>query len=287
MSGASANGNGGKYQYYQCCSKKYGQAKCKNKSINKNSFENFILKSIRNHIFTEKNLLTLADDANKLSKEKYEAGKNKNEELKNRLQILNKRIQNTQTLLADGEVQNQQTILSMLADFRKEESEIKNQITKIGEITFKPIEKTDIQKYCQKTRGILQTKTLEEKREVLQSIIQKITVLTDRKMFIEYNLPLFERGGSGENGRTAGVTHGSPLTWNAPRAGLEPATRQENPCDRRSVIDNWFAIQQAGGLQGRKPHGGDGFFAKPLKGVKVIKKCSSFWNTTVTCSGSI
>ena len=82
MAGASANGNGGKYQYYQCCSKKYGQAKCKNKSINKNTFESFILKSIKNHIFTEKNLLTLADDTTRILKAKCESEKLKKRHFK-------------------------------------------------------------------------------------------------------------------------------------------------------------------------------------------------------------
>jgi DNA invertase Pin-like site-specific DNA recombinase len=213
MSGASANGNGGKYLYYQCSSKKYGQAKCKNKSINKNTLENFIIKSIKNQILTETNLMILADEYNQFVKEKSDSEKIKREDLEKRLQILNKRIQNTQTMLADGKLENQQTVLSMLGDFRKEENEIQDQLAKIGDTTFKPFEKTDIQKYSQKTRGILESKTLEEKREVLPSIIQKITVTTDRKILIEYDF----HPGKGMEGRTAGVTHGSPLTLFAPR----------------------------------------------------------------------
>ncbi|MDH4263891.1 MAG: recombinase family protein [Spirochaetia bacterium] len=221
MHGASANGNGGKYLYYQCSSIKYGQAKCTNKSINKNLLENFILKSIKNHILTEKNLTTLADEDNQLQKEKYESGKISKLDLEKRLQILNKRIQNTQTMLADGKLENQQTVLSMLGDFRKEESEIQDQLARIGDITFKPFEKSDIDKYSQKTRGILQTRTLEDKREVLQSFIQKITITADRKMFIEYSFP----PGTGEIGRTVGINHGSSPMCFAPRPGLEPGTR--------------------------------------------------------------
>ncbi|MDH4263959.1 MAG: recombinase family protein [Spirochaetia bacterium] len=219
--GASANGNGGKYLYYQCSSKKYGQAKCKNKSINRNSFENFILKSIKNHILTEKNMMTLADDTNKISKAKYESDKLMKDILKERLQILKVRINNTQNMLADNDLEDQKAGFSMLGDFRKEENEIQDQLAQIGNLTFKPFEKSDIDKYSQKTRGNLQILDFEKKRQFLQTFIQKITVTSDRKIFIEYDLPLM----AGNAVRTVGVNHGSSPTLYAPRPGLEPGTR--------------------------------------------------------------
>jgi len=70
-----------------------------------------------------------------------------------------------------------------------------------------------------KTPGNFAGKTLEEKREVLQSFIQKITMTKDTKMLIEYDFLCWKEEGSGDVARTAGVTHGSPLAWNAPRPG--------------------------------------------------------------------
>ena len=220
--GASANGNGGKYLYYQCSSKKYGQAKCKNKSINKNSFENFILKSINNHIITEKNLMTLADDTNRILKAKYESEKLKKDILKKRLQILKVRINNTQNMLADNDLEDQKVGFSMLGDFRKEENEIQDQLAQIGDITFIPLEKSDIMDVAQKTRGNLRMADFDKKRNFVQSFIQKITVMSDRKILIEYDFLL---AAAGNAVRTVGVNHGSSPTLYAPRPGLEPGTR--------------------------------------------------------------
>jgi RNA polymerase-binding transcription factor DksA len=101
----------------------------------------------------------MADNANKISKVKCESEKIQKEDLKKRLQLLKQRIQNTQNMLADCNVstglsaslKDQQTGFSMLRDFRKEESEIEDQLRKIPNTTFKPCEKSEILDFAQKT----------------------------------------------------------------------------------------------------------------------------------------
>ena len=73
--------------------------------------------------------MTLMDDTNRILKAKYESEKLKKDDLKKRLQLIQKRIQNTQNMIADSNastelsarLEDQQAVFSMLRDFRKEE----------------------------------------------------------------------------------------------------------------------------------------------------------------------
>ena len=210
--GSSSNGNGGKYYYYKCTANKYGKSKCQTKTLRKEALENFITTNIKNHIFTNENMLSMARYINGVSKENFERETAKQKELENKLSMIRQRIRNTQNLLADNKAKDQDLCFSMLKDFRKEGRELEAKLFRIKDLSYEPLEEKKILEYAKQAKGSFERSSLTENKRFIQSFVKEITINSDQDIYIEYTLPL----GSGGSSTAQIIGDGASTVMSAP-----------------------------------------------------------------------
>lgn len=255
MIGHSANGNGGKFRYYECgASRRMGKASCTQKAISADSIEEQALRQIKEYLTDEKNILSLIDANN----EALEAmQKNKGSEIARLRADISRKdtaAKNLMKAVESGDGLKLGHIAARLDELSSEKSALEGRVQELEAFQLlEPIDKDEAEAFIEYMSTLFRSGLLRNKT-LFQGLIQKIELLAGgAKAQVTYNphfhpkadlIELKKKPLSGHR-----RTDGSPKGYLAPQMGLHA-----NLLGEQIIAFTW--VRKRGPARSRDPLAG-------------------------------
>lgn len=185
------SGKSGKYSYYHCGNQtKRGKTECSAIPIPQEYLEEFVIEKLRDHLFTEDNILELIA----LVKQELDGQRHEDQklliEIDQQIRNLDERLERLYNAVETGQFDD--ALPARISERAREKNELEKRRADIRSTQEAPIGEIDaaeIRRQAQNLGRVLAQGTVAERKEFLSTFIKKVEVDLPR-VSIEYSIPV-------------------------------------------------------------------------------------------------